>query len=215
MEAEGPAGEASPARGHERGRGENGSLPAPSTAHAGRHSPIAKRWSARLTGTASWPLCSLRRERRDALFALYAFNVEIARVREAVREPLAGEIRLQWWSDVLAGGGMGEIEAHRSHPPCCCDHGAPSRAVGARLQTTIAARRFDLYDEPMVALADLEGYAQGASSSLIALAAKVLNGARWPRYRRAQPSRRTCLCLCRTAQGVSLPCRARSALPAA
>ena len=34
-----------------------------------------------------------RAEHRPALYALYAFNVEIARVRELVREPLAGEIR--------------------------------------------------------------------------------------------------------------------------
>ena len=47
------------------------------------------------------------RERRAALFALYAFNVEISRVREVVRYPVAGEIRLQWWSDVLAGDGRG------------------------------------------------------------------------------------------------------------
>src|SRR5262249_48021126 len=46
-------------------------------------------------------------EHRAALFALYVFNVEITRVREAAREPLAGEIRLQWWSDVLGGGGGG------------------------------------------------------------------------------------------------------------
>ena len=42
-------------------------------------------------------------EHRDALFALYAFNVEIARVRELAREPMPGEIRLQWWREVLAG----------------------------------------------------------------------------------------------------------------
>src|SRR5262245_42664785 len=51
-------------------------------------------------------------EHRDALFALYAFNIEITRVREVAREPLAGEIRLQWWSDVLAGAGSGEAAAY-------------------------------------------------------------------------------------------------------
>ena len=45
------------------------------------------------------------------MFALYAFNLEIARVREVAREPLAGEIRLQWWSDVLGGEGRGERQA--------------------------------------------------------------------------------------------------------
>jgi phytoene synthase len=115
------------------------------------------------------------RERRGALFALYAFNVEIARVREVVRDPVAGEIRLQWWSDVLAGDGRGEIEAHPVASALRASvgrYGLPPE----RLQTTISARRFDLYDEPMATLADLEAYADGASSSLIALAAQILNG---------------------------------------
>ena len=115
------------------------------------------------------------RERRGALFALYAFNVEIARVREVVRDPVAGEIRLQWWSDVLAGDGRGEIEAHpvaSALRASVARYGLPPE----RLQTTISARRFDLYDEPMATLVDLETYADGASSSLIALAAQILNG---------------------------------------
>ena len=29
--------------------------------------------------------------------------VEIARMREVAREPMPGEIRLQWWRDVLGG----------------------------------------------------------------------------------------------------------------
>src|ERR1700724_581966 len=40
--------------------------------------------------------------RREALFALYAFNYEIARVRESVREPMLGQIRLQWWREAIA-----------------------------------------------------------------------------------------------------------------
>jgi 15-cis-phytoene synthase len=115
------------------------------------------------------------RERRGALFALYAFNVEIARVREVVRDPVAGEIRLQWWSDVLAGDGRGEIEAHpvaSALRASVARYGLPPE----RLQTTISARRFDLYDEPMATLVDLEAYADGASSSLIALAAQIVNG---------------------------------------
>src|SRR5208282_2825234 len=39
--------------------------------------------------------------RREALFALYAFNYEVARIREAVSEPLLGSIRLQWWREVI------------------------------------------------------------------------------------------------------------------
>src|SRR5262249_53974925 len=39
---------------------------------------------------------------REALFALYAFNHEIARVRERVSEPTLGRIRLEWWREIIA-----------------------------------------------------------------------------------------------------------------
>jgi 15-cis-phytoene synthase len=112
-------------------------------------------------------------EHRDALFALYAFNVEITRVREAAREPLAGEIRLRWWSDVLSGAGRGEVEAF-PEAAALLESVARYHLRAGRFEALIAARRFDLYDEPMATLADLEAYADGASSSLIALAAQVL-----------------------------------------
>src|SRR5262245_48223137 len=42
--------------------------------------------------------------RRRPLHALFAFNVELSRVRDLAREPMPGEIRLQWWREVLGGG---------------------------------------------------------------------------------------------------------------
>jgi len=112
-------------------------------------------------------------EHRDGLFALYAFNVEITRVREVAREPLAGEIRLQWWSDVLGGAGRGEVGAYPEAAALLASMARYHLPAG-RFEALIAARRFDLYDEPMATLADLEVYADGASSGLIALAAQVL-----------------------------------------
>lgn len=41
--------------------------------------------------------------RREALFVLYAFNHELARAREAAREPTVALIRLQWWREVVEG----------------------------------------------------------------------------------------------------------------
>ena len=38
---------------------------------------------------------------RDALFALLAFDLELAKTRTVVSEPLLGEIRLQWWQDAI------------------------------------------------------------------------------------------------------------------
>jgi phytoene synthase len=47
-------------------------------------------------------------QKREALFALYAFNHELARAREAVSEAPLALIRLQWWREVVEG-------AHRRH----------------------------------------------------------------------------------------------------
>src|SRR5271170_1831103 len=51
-------------------------------------------------------------EHRQALHALYAFNIEVARVREAAREPMPGEIRLQWWREVVNGERADEARAN-------------------------------------------------------------------------------------------------------
>ncbi len=41
--------------------------------------------------------------KREALWTLYAFNHELARARETVREPMMALIRLQWWREVVEG----------------------------------------------------------------------------------------------------------------
>jgi phytoene synthase len=112
---------------------------------------------------------------RGALHALYAFNIEIARVRESIREPLAGEIRLQWWADALAGKAAGEVEAN---PVAAALLSAVARyRLPAELLTgLIAARRFDLYDDPMGTLADFDAYGSATSSALIELSARILAG---------------------------------------
>ena len=51
-------------------------------------------------------------DRRSALFALYAFNIEISRTRDLAREPMPGEIRLQWWREVLEGERADEAKAN-------------------------------------------------------------------------------------------------------
>lgn len=114
--------------------------------------------------------------RRAFLFALHAFNLEIARVPELVREPLAGEVRLQWWRDVLMGAGRGEVAAN---PVAAAlqDTIAQCALDGGPLVELIEARRFDLYREPMQTIAQFETYARQTSSALIGLALTILNGA--------------------------------------
>jgi 15-cis-phytoene synthase len=116
-------------------------------------------------------------ERRDALYALYAFNAEIARVRDVAREPLPGEIRLQWWTDVLNGERDGEASANPV-AAALLDIIQRHKLETMLLTTLIDARRFDLYDEPMEELGKLEVYAHETSSALITLAAQILTGSK-------------------------------------
>src|SRR5689334_21459604 len=76
-------------------------------------------------------------ERRGALFALYAFDLEVASIRERAREPMPGEIRLQWWREVIAGERGAEAAAH---------------PVAAALTQTLA--RFSLSRDRLDALVD-------------------------------------------------------------
>ena len=114
-------------------------------------------------------------EQRGALHALYAFNAEVARVREAAHAALPGEIRMQWWSDVISGERAEEARANPVASALLTTIGR-HRLPATKLLELIEARRFDLYDDPMASLADLESYVQKTSSALIALAVQILAG---------------------------------------
>jgi len=109
---------------------------------------------------------------RRALLALYAFAGEIARVHDHVSQPLPGEIRLQWWSDALAGAGHGGVEGH----PVAAElkHAiAEFELPVAELSRLIEAYRGDLYDDAIPDLPALEAYLAETSSLLMALAARI------------------------------------------
>ncbi len=110
---------------------------------------------------------------RAALFALYAFNIEIAGVREAVSEPMLGEIRLQWWREAIEGIYSG---APRRHAVVMVLSGAVSALNLSRtlFDAMIDARAFDLGDSPPDTLVALEDYAAATSGNLNQLALQVL-----------------------------------------
>jgi phytoene synthase len=116
-------------------------------------------------------------DRRDALFALYAFNVEITRVREIAREPMPGEIRLQWWREVLGGERDGEAAAHPVAAALVASLKQHNIAPG-RVSAIVDAHTFDLYDAPMPTLDDLDNYAVMTQSALIDIAADILGADR-------------------------------------
>jgi 15-cis-phytoene synthase len=113
-------------------------------------------------------------DRRPDLLALYAFDLETMAIAQRVRDPVAGEIRFQWWHDTLAGKG----EA-RGHPV--------AEALLAALSTQklspepalalIDARRTALYSENM-SEAECELLASETDALIILIAAEMLSGAR-------------------------------------
>lgn len=117
--------------------------------------------------------------KRPHLHALYAFSLEIARVRELISEPLTGEIRMQWWRDALCGAGRGDVNAHPVAGALIHTVETFNLPVQA-LKDLIEGRSFDLYDDPMPTRGDLEGYCGETSSSLIRLASIVLVDGRDP-----------------------------------
>jgi 15-cis-phytoene synthase len=116
-------------------------------------------------------------DKRGSLFALYAFNAEIASVRDRIREPLPGEVRLQWWRDVLDGR-----MAADGHPVA---EALLATISGHQLPVTtfqnyLDARVFDLYNDPMPSRNDLEGYCGETASAIIQLAAWILDASNAP-----------------------------------
>jgi len=107
-------------------------------------------------------------EKRAALLALYGFNHELARAREAVREPFMARIRLQWWREVVEG-------ARRAHE------------IAGPLGEVIAAGLVDREDllamieareaeaEPRIeTLVDWRAYLLGGAGGLAVAAARLL-----------------------------------------
>ncbi|MEB2843751.1 phytoene/squalene synthase family protein [Rhizobiales bacterium RZME27] len=115
-------------------------------------------------------------DKRGALAALYAFNAEIAKIRDVIRQPLAGEIRLQWWRGQFEEGPNEEADAN----PVAAALFAAVETYRLPRQTFVDmldARIFDLYDDAFPDRNALEGYAGETASALIQLAGLILSPA--------------------------------------
>lgn len=104
-------------------------------------------------------------DRRPYLFALYAFALEIARVKMLVKEPMAGMIRLQWWHEAIAGL---RAEQAAASPVMLALQDA-SRQTGvslAPLASVVEAHQAELHGEPAAA----------AAATVFVMAARLLGG---------------------------------------
>lgn len=115
-------------------------------------------------------------ERREALFALYAFNYEVAKTREVVTEPVLGQIRLQWWRETIAGIYAGRPARHEI-VEALAEAVARCRLSAVHFERLLQAREEDLAAEPPPTLAALERYAEGTGGALTLLALEALDAA--------------------------------------
>lgn len=110
---------------------------------------------------------------RPDLYAVYAFNHEIAKTREVVTDPHAGYVRLAWWSELLAAFNKGTPMP---------DH-AVAQVLGHAIrrhdlpidvfEALIDARRTDLENTPPASLEGMAHYAAACNAPLVELAGRI------------------------------------------
>lgn len=108
---------------------------------------------------------------RDHLFALAAFNIELARIGEQVREPQLGEIRLEWWREALASpGGMPTGNPVADALIAARDaHDLP----GDALMGMIDARALDVQRASLATMDELAAYLGATAGALFRLGAWI------------------------------------------
>lgn len=114
-------------------------------------------------------------ERRRFLFALYAFNYELARIGETVREPMLGEIRLAWWRESLEGARAGAPRSHhvaRALAQTFASVDLPQDLFDAMID----ARQFDLLDGTFEDGTKRDAYVDATSGNVMRLASRILGG---------------------------------------
>ena len=109
---------------------------------------------------------------RARLFPLYAFNLEVARAPWVSKEPMIGEMRLQWWRDVVAEPAA---RAHEVAGPFHALIQEVALPLGV-IDRLIEARIHDVYGEPFADGAAFDAYLDDTAGGLMWLAAKACGG---------------------------------------
>jgi NADH dehydrogenase [ubiquinone] 1 alpha subcomplex assembly factor 6 len=124
-------------------------------------------------------------ETRESLWALFAFNHEIAKTREVVSETATGQLRLLWWREAIEKIYLtGEVPDHEV-----------LKALKVAIQvfelkredfeTLIYAREFDLEDVAPATMDGLLHYADFTSTPLMRMAVTIAGGD--PEYEPVHP----------------------------
>jgi 15-cis-phytoene synthase len=114
-------------------------------------------------------------DKRPALFAIYAFDIEVGHISGRVSEPLAGEVRLQWWRDVITGASR-EQAAGNPVAAALIDTIGRYKLPDQIVFDLIEAQRDALYRKPVETIGEFEQWAAMTYGGIFALAARVLSG---------------------------------------
>ncbi|MDG2403447.1 MAG: squalene/phytoene synthase family protein, partial [Paracoccaceae bacterium] len=109
---------------------------------------------------------------RPVLFALFAFNLEVARAPWMTQQPMIAEMRLQWWCDALDE--IIEQKSVRQHQIMTPLAKLLDSSSAALLRDFVTARRWDIYQDPFEALSDFERYIEQTSGHLLVAATSML-----------------------------------------
>jgi phytoene/squalene synthetase len=109
---------------------------------------------------------------RAAMFAVFAFNVEVTRAPWLTSEPMIAQIRLQWWRDVLDEiGSGGQV---RRHEVATALAQVLDREGATVLDRLVQARGWDIYSEPFEDAQHFQRYIQATGGGLMWAAARAV-----------------------------------------
>jgi NADH dehydrogenase [ubiquinone] 1 alpha subcomplex assembly factor 6 len=97
------------------------------------------------------------RNKRESLLALALLNVELARIRDSVSEPMIGEVRLAWWREAVADLYAGKVRKHEVLQ-ALMESGVVRMVPEILLDSMIEARIDDIYDTQPATLDMLDAY---------------------------------------------------------
>lgn len=112
------------------------------------------------------------KDSRSAYFAIRAFNVELAMVRDQINNnPMAGRIRFQWWRDTIRNIYEGDGSAASQQPVATAlrSHIDDKSLSSHWFERSIDARQNDLGGAQPQTLDELEDYAEQGHSSILYL----------------------------------------------
>ncbi len=111
---------------------------------------------------------------RDDLFTLYAFDAEVSRIRSVISDPLPGEIRLQWWREVIYGERSGEAKGNMLAGSMCeliAKYALPLRSFDAYFDAKI----FEFYNDAFPDTLALEAWCGETTSAVLQMAVLILD----------------------------------------